>query len=571
MDEAGVSPLDVSAIAGLRSELEGLDGRGYRAYKALQGRSLFFARARVSFDHIQGDPFADPTRVTARFSPDAADLPASTLDNRDALRAAADYLHRRLYRVLRAAARPIGSGGGGRLRTPAPVAEVLDRTAVRVDAAGSVELRFGVGLPARGRRILGHAAAELLCDRLPEALSTLLPLPAADRDDLVRHVRAIEDAVALRAAVPGLGLVAFVGDGAVLPRRSGVDDGPMDRSRAVPFASPESLRVTISTPHSGPVTGMGVPAGVTLIVGGGFHGKSTLLRALERGVYDHPPGDGRERVVTVPDAVKVRAEDRRRIAGTDIANFLAELPGDASTDAFRTEDASGSTSQAAAIAEAIAVGTSCLLLDEDTSATNLLIRDARMRALVPDDAEPITPYVDRARALYEEEGVSSLLVLGGSGDYFDVADTVLLLHTFRVRDSTAEAHAIADSDSREPMEPRTPWRPIRSPRLLPPPGVDPAARVRVPTRSRLLLGRRELDLGGVEQIVAAAQTLAIGGALRALARVPPRDSGLLPDALNALMERVERDGLDILQDRRTGDLAGFRAAELAAAYHRLRP
>ena len=181
----------------------------------------------------------------------------------------------------------------------------------------------------------------------------------------------------------------------LLPRRSGVDDRPLEGGGVVPFRSPESLRVVLQAPNAGSVPGMGVPVGVTLVVGGGFHGKSTLLRALEAGVYNHRPGDGRERVVSDPDTVKVRAEDGRAVAGVDISAFIDGLPLGQDTHHFTTPNASGSTSQAATIVEALESGAHALLVDEDTSATNFMLRDRRMQSLVPKDAEPITPFQPR--------------------------------------------------------------------------------------------------------------------------------------------------------------------------------
>ena len=304
-----------------------------------------------------------------------------------------------------------------------------------------------VGLPARGRRVLGRQAAAMLCDDVPKIVNNTLKYASIDKKRLTAHLNAAEDADTLLAQLPELGLVAFVVDSSILPRRSGVDDRPLRGDHVIPFRSPDSLRVEVTLPHAGRVTGMGFPMGVTLIVGGGYHGKSTLLSALERGVYNHIPGDGRELVVTDPTAVKIRAEDGRRVEGVDIRPFINNLPDDSNAAAFRTDNASGSTSQAANIIEALEVGAKTLLLDEDTCATNLIIRDARMQTLVEKSGEPITPFVDRVRQLSDEQGVSSILVLGGSGDYFDVADTIIRMDAYTPRDVTVKAQAIA---SRQP-------------------------------------------------------------------------------------------------------------------------
>src|SRR5690606_6178929 len=298
-----------------------------------------------------------------------------------------------------------------------PGQEILERTAVVVTSE-RVEVRFVAGLPAAGRRILGEEAIHLLCEEIPALVEQVLTVGRVElvgrgpregpRWSLQTHLDTVEDQQVLREALAERGLIAFVADGAILPRESGVSDRPLQGPRVVPFRAPDSLAVTLETPHRGPVRGMGIPRGVTLIVGGGYHGKSTLLRALSRGIYNHVPGDGREGVVTDPLAVKVRAEDGRRIEQVDISPFINNLPFGADYRRFSTDEASGSTSQAAAIVEALELGARVLLMDEDTSATNFMIRDRRMQALVTRDREPITPFIDRVRSLYRDLGVSTI-------------------------------------------------------------------------------------------------------------------------------------------------------------------
>ena len=198
----------------------------------------------------------------------------------------------------------------------------------------------------------------------------------------------------------------------------------------------------MTLPNNGEITGMGIRKGVTLIVGGGYHGKSTLLNALEYGIYNHIPDDGREFVVTNADAVKIRAEDGRSIQSLNIDPFISNLPFDQDTTEFSTANASGSTSQAANILEALEVGASTLLLDEDTLATNFMIRDIRMKTLIAKEKEPITPFVEHVRSLYEEKGISTVIVMGGSGDYFSLADVVIGMIEYSPHDLTSQAHQI---------------------------------------------------------------------------------------------------------------------------------
>ena len=364
--------------------------------------------------------------------------------------ATADFLGRAFARCSAAAGsdqRTDGGGynsnKGGELRIDIPSQHVLERTNVQMNSAGDLECRFTVALPARGRSILGSWANEILTVALPNLIHSSMYAGSIDLAALRGQVTSVEDQQALRALLRPNGLVAFVRDGAILPRASGASDTPLISSGVVPFTSPASMRVSFTLPNSGTITGMGVRQGVTLIVGGGFHGKSTLLQAMQVGCYDHVPGDGREFVVVDETAVKVRAEDGRSVASVNISPFISNLPFGKATNSFSTADASGSTSQAASIIEAIEAGSHLLLVDEDTCATNFMIRDARMQALVAADKEPITPFISRVRNLFEQEGISSILVIGGSGDYFDVCDFVVMMDSYTPQDRTQEAKQIA--------------------------------------------------------------------------------------------------------------------------------
>lgn len=551
--------------------LRRIDGRGYPSYRQIRG-AYYAAGGRLIVDDVQGDPFAEPSRLRVVLPASTAGLPDWALKDETARVAAADFLNRMLCRMLDRIESRRGSGRSGELRALRPGQEVLARSSVTVYADGRVEARFRAGLPARGRTVLGHQAAELLCEDVPAAVSAALHYSALDGDALRRQVDTVEDARALRAQLTEHGLVAFVADGAVLPRRSGVDDRLLEN--AVPFRVPEKLRVTLRPPNAGDVSGMGVRAGVTLIVGGGFHGKSTLLRALERGVYDHVPDDGRERVVAVASAVKVRAEDGRSVAGVDIGNFIDRLPGGIDTRHFSTSNASGSTSQAAAIAEALELGATCLLLDEDTSATNFMIRDARMQALVHGEHEPITPFIDRARQLFEEHGVSTILVVGGSGDFFDVADTVIAMTDYVPSEVTAQAREVAASHPTQRAREGGPWRPaerrIPLPRSLDPRRGRRAVHVRAFSEERVLYGGEDVDLRAVEQLVEPAQARAIAQAIVHARGGVINGECDVAAALHAVIELLERDGLDAFQDQPTGELAAFRVFELGAFLGRIR-
>jgi len=563
-----------------------IDGRGYPAYKELVG-SYELGSVEVHVDHVQGDPFAAPSRVRVRVPMAEAGLPGEWISDRVRSMALADHLARCVRSALReGAGGRRGSGKSGLVSIDAGGQEVLERTAVRVHP-DFVEARLEVGLPAAGRRILGREAERLLCEELPRVAQEGLFWRNLSAPQAREFVTCVENQAHLRAALEARGLVAFVADGSVLPRESGASDRPLLR-QAVPLQAPESLCVELPLLHPiatdegerASLTGLGIPCGVTLVVGGGYHGKSTLLKALERAVYPHIPGDGREYVVTRADAVKIRAEDGRRVTAVDIEPFIANLPYGRSTDCFETDDASGSTSQAANIVEALEVDARCLLIDEDTSATNFLIRDARMQALVHKGGEPITPLLDRVRELYDRLGVSTLLVMGGCGDYFDVADTVLWMREYQPHDATADARRAASehpsqrrSETTHALGPAVPRVPLAE--SLDPSRGRRAVKIGSRGRDRIEYGDDSIDLRAVEQIVDPSQTRAIGHAIE-LARVGAM-AGMasvreVTDALDALLDAEGLDALDPFRrgERHPGNYARPRGHEIAAALNRLR-
>ncbi|MEV1290919.1 ABC-ATPase domain-containing protein [Pseudonocardia sp. NPDC049635] len=536
----------------LAARLHDMDGSGYGAYKGLTGRWTMDG-FELAVRKVQADPFAPPSRLRITVPAATAGLPEQLYRTPVRARALGGFLLRALRTGLRDTPLTVDAGGQ----------EVLERSAVRIDRdSGDVVVELGVPLPGRGRRIAGHAAARILTEDLPAAVHGTLTWGNADRDRVVEFVETIEDAGALRAALRDNGLVGFVADGAVLPRASGIDDRPL--RDAVPFRAPESLRVTLDTPNRGPVTGMGVPEGVTLVVGGGYHGKSTLLRALETGVYDHVPGDGRELVVARADTVSVRAEDERSVQRVDVRAFVTDLPSGRPTEDFSTLSASGSTSQAASTIEALEAGADTLLVDEDTSATNVMIRDARMRELI--SAEPLVPFVDRVRPLHRDHGVSTVLVMGGSGDYLDRADTVILLQDYRVSEITGRAREIA---GRAPEDADAGF-PAFGHRVFDPASVDPQVRGRrritARGRGRLTFGGEDIDLSAVSQLADPSQTTGVGLAMAHL----ELDGVTLAEALDRLDDDLDRDGAAAIAHGSLADFAAPRRHEVAAALNRLR-
>jgi len=570
----------------LRQHLLSLDGRGYKAYKDLEG-AYDFQTFTLSIDHVQGDPFAEPSKIRLRVVNSEADFPEDLWNNHVRAVAFRDYLARSVSFAIRTAVRGNrGIGKSGMMAIDAGGQEVLERTAV-VLGDEWVEARIEIGLPARGRTIMGKHAEVMLCQEIPSIVNQALRWERISQPACRSFVDQVENFFSIQSQLAARGLVAFVADGAVLPRASGPSDYPLETTKAIKWYAPDSLSVSFRVPHpikgssgeSTIVRGLGIPHGVTLIVGGGYHGKSTLLQALQRGVYPHIPSDGRELVVTSPDAVKIRAEDGRRVEQVDISGFIQHLPRRASTKTFSTDDASGSTSQAASILEALEVGARILLLDEDTSATNFMFRDARMQALVQSAHEPITPFLDRVRELYEAYGVSSILVMGGCGDYFDVADTVIMMDEFSPLDVTTEAHRVAlRLPSSRQREVGTPLSPI-VPRVPQGDSVSAAkgryeAKIVARSHHELLFGHEVIDLIGVEQLVDVSQTRAIGQALHLAAKSLMNGMRTIKEVVDCVEKLIDEQGLDVLSPfdspgRHPGNFARPRKFELAAALNRL--
>ena len=508
--------------AQLRGDLRDIDRRSYPAYKSLAG-SFGFGGYILHIEHVQGDPFAAPSRLRVEVSRRAAAFPDRLCQSPVDRRALADCLLRRFDRQAgRFSFQAKGSGKSGVIAVSRCGQEVLERTACEITDQ-AVHLRFEVGFPANGRTINAPELEKILFEYLPVCVEQSLFYAKLPKGEAEEAVFLAEDQAYIRQELERRRLAAFVADGAVLPRESGVSDRPM--AGAVPFAAPETMAVELDLPHRGRLRGMGVPEGITLIAGGGYHGKSTLLKALERGVYDHVAGDGREYVITRSSALKIRAEDGRKITNTDVSLFINRLPNGRDTVRFSTLDASGSTSQAANIIEGIESGSRVLLIDEDTSAANLMARDGLMRLAIAPDKEPITPFLERVSDLYKKAGVSVILVVGSCGDYFHVADKVLQMDAYRALDITDRTRALLEG--RPGVEPAPDFRLPADRRTLPIAGavqtrrnyrgsgtVQERLKVRRLGKTAFSLGGEDLDLRYVEQLVDGEQTQALACILR---------------------------------------------------------
>ncbi|OEF36823.1 isopentenyl-diphosphate delta-isomerase [Vibrio cyclitrophicus 1F289] len=540
----------------LTAKLKKLEKQNFRAYQQIKGQ-YDFADFELHIDHVQGDPYASSSRFRATRAWSLTGL---------------DWLKEKSYEYQVAARDFIARSFSEFAKQEATVSialtgqTVLDNTAVVFTDHG-IEIRFRINLPADGRSILAKKAINIITFYLPKFIRRATLERELNIEAMIKHCEAVEDQDALRAQLEENNLAAFVANGSVLPRIAGNCDLPM--KGAVPFLAPESLSVTLNTPNQGDVTGLGIPKGITLIVGGGFHGKSTLLNAVERSIYNHIPGDGREGIVTATDTMKIRAEDGRCVHNLNLSNYINHLPMQKDTSDFSTQDASGSTSQAAWLQESIEAGVQTLLIDEDTSATNFMIRDERMQALVSKGAEPITPLVDRIGQLREEMDISTIVVMGGSGDYLDVADTVIQMHDYQAVDVTEKAQeVIAQHPTQRTNECETALETF-VPRSLNRAALmniltDGKFRVNAKGKESLRFGKEFADLSALEQLESTSEVNAIGWAWLQFAQTPGWSNNPAKE-FNAILSDEWYANMP-----KYGDLAKPRILDVMAALNRMR-
>lgn len=555
----------------LRQLLESIDRKSYPAYKSAQG-AYDCSDYILSIDHVQGDPFAAPSKVSVTISHQKAGFPSAFFDTDYKKRAFEDYLVRQFSKeIARFNFKAKGSGKSGLLSISQPGPEILTRTACECHAKG-ITARFQVGFPANGRTINSGELIRILFDFLPRCVEQVFFYKSRPAGEVKSVIALAEDQHFIRQELPRLGLVSFVADGAVLPRESGISSRPM--KGGVAFSSPDSLRVSLTLPNHGPITGMGLKKGITLIVGGGYHGKSTLLKALEAGVYDHISGDGREYVITDDTALKLRAEDGRSIRNADISMFINDLPNKKDTRCFSTEDASGSTSQAAAVVEGIEAGSRVFLIDEDTSATNFMVRDDLMQKIINRSKEPITPFIERARDLYEQAGISTIMVAGSSGAYFYIADTIIQMDSYVPVDITRATKEFCAGYGADPVTSAPGFAlPKEGRRLMQSAGRERASqaqersggydrrghrgdsreredriKVKVYGKDSLQVGKEPVELRFVEQLIDSEQTAALAQMLRYSIEHQLLERYSLKEVVALLLKELEKGGLSAIGD-----------------------
>ncbi len=559
----------------LKQKLTAIDKQDYGNYQSLLG-SYDFSLFKLIVQQIPKDPYAPPHTGIYRIQVQRSDERIINLkiNSKVQLIAFADYLARVFYDASERISKGLrGTGFSGLITLNQPGQAILERNNV-VISDDLIEVRCFIGLPGEGRKVTADIAEHMLLTELPEIVEASLLKKNIDFDALQNHIETAEDADYLRNKLDSLGLIAFIANDSILPRESGRSDKPMsDKRTIIPFIAPESLSLEIELPHAGGVRGLVIKKGVTLIAGGGYHGKSTLLNTLETGIYNHIPGDGREYCVSSNKTAKVRAYSGRRVIKTDISAFINNLPFDQDTTSFSTANASGSTSQAVNIVEAIEVGAEILLMDEDTCATNFMIRDSKMQQLVNKSDEPITAFIDKVKQLYLEKDISTILVLGGVGDYFDVSDHVIQMINYQPFDVTDRAHQIAtDSPTKRLFE--SEGIPLHIHERIPLANsivpVNEYGKFSVYAKEvhRLYFGKNAVDLTDVEQLIELSQTKAIGYAIE-YAKKHMDDKKTLREVVERVVTDIEKNGLDVISDKISGHFACFRAFELAFAMNRL--
>ena len=544
----------MQASAQLKELLHSINRKSYPAYKSLRG-AYQFDRYILSIDHVQGDPCASPSHISVKLSHRDTGFPAEYYKDSLTRITLGDFLNRQFeQQVNRYTFRAKGSGKSGLISVSHCGQEVLARTACEITEKG-ITARFFIGFPANGRTINSPELEKILFDFLPVCIHKAFFYRNLDPEALRKAICLAEDQAFIRQELKKRSLAAFVSDGAILPRESGISSRPMKNS--VPFVSPESLRVSMELPHRGTITGMGIPCGITLIVGGGYHGKSTLLNALELGIYDHISGDGREYVITDPSAQKLRSEDGRFIKDVDISLFINDLPNKKDTLCFSTEDASGSTSQAAGIVESMEAGSKVFLLDEDTSATNFMVRDSFMQRVICREKEPITPFLERARDLYEKAGISTILVAGSSGAFFHIADTVIQMDNYHPVDITAvtkklcQEYPLSDIEApafRLPESHRIMTKAKVAPSRHSRPGQPERLKTKVHGKDGFSLGKTEVDLRYVEQLIDSEQTASLALLLKYACEHLIDGKRSLPEIITYLDTQLKRQGLSFFSE-----------------------
>ena len=563
----------------LYQKIRSLNGKNYGLYKSLADKPWDFGDFALEFLHVQGDPYAPASRVLIKTNLSMLGYAGEwggTFERRLAL---SDFLYRKLGRLVQE--RYPGKDAAVIFDTAGP--EMLVRNSLWIDN-GELRACLQVKLPGDGRKIQAELAAEILTMVLPDLVSAGLYYSKSDEVFLQEHYRVLAERKEILSQLDARGLCAFVPDGAVLPRASGLSELPLEG--AVPFTAPEQMAVTLNV-CGRDIRGMGIPKGITVITGGAFHGKSTLLQALTRSVYPHIPGDGREGIVIDESALRVGVEDGRSVRGTDLSHFVRDLPGGVSTKDFNTLSASGSTSEAANLLEAMEAGSRTFLIDEDSSAVNFLIRDVRVRKLLGDDREPLIPLTDRIREI-SAQGYSFILVAGACGDYLDLADNIVIMANYKAEcakftpmSSWKTEGLIGSTESAEVQQPRpfvAYMQPLQK-SVRPTSSVERQVKVKLAGDTLLQIGFLVSDTSRLNTLVDRQQRFGAGFVLlnllqNAASNAESGDSSNAGDSvaetIQKLYEKIQNVGFRNLPQGMSREMSLPRVVDIACVAFRLR-
>ena len=557
----------------LYQKIRTLNGKNYGLYKSLAEKSWDFGDFALEFIHVQGDPYAPPSRVVIKANLSMLGYASEWGGSFERRLALSDFLLRRLSKLVQE--KYPGKDADILFDVAGP--EMLVRNALWIDN-GELRACMQVRLPGEGRKIQAESAAEILTMVLPDLVSAGLYYSKSDEEAMQRHYRVLAERKEILSEIERRGLCAFVPNGAVLPRASGLSEMPLEG--AVPFVAPEEMAVTLNV-CGREISGMGIPKGITVITGGAFHGKSTLLQALTRSVYPHIPGDGREGIVIDETALRVGVEDGRSVRGTDLSAFVRDLPGGVSTKNFNTLSASGSTSEAANLLEAMEAGATTFLIDEDSSAVNFLIRDMRVRKLLGDDREPLIPLTDRIREI-SAQGYSFILVAGACGDYLDLADNIVVMANYKaecakVTEPAAKVTGPAEATVAPLHRPFTAYMQPLQKSVRPASAVERQVKVKLSGDTLLQIGFLVSDTSRLNTLVDRQQRFGAGFMLLNLLQnaasnneTPDGSSPSVAETIANLYEKIQNVGFRNLPQGMSREMSLPRVVDIACVAFRLR-
>lgn len=546
----------------LKNILQDINGEDYQSYKSIEGEFLFNDFI-LYVDHVQDSPSSPPSKIRVKISQELALFPKDTYSNRSREIALRDFITRRFYDSIQS------SQTTAFISIDCPGQEILEKTTAFVDES-FVELRFDINLPSLDDKVASNLLEEIFFIKLPEILNNSIIYKNLEKEALYQHIETSEDADFLRNELENLRLIAFVAEHSILPRNSSTSSLPMESNEAVPFESPNNLKMDVELPNKGQITGMGLPRGITLIVGEKDQGKSTLLKAIEMGIYNHIPGDGREFVVSNPNSVQIVAEEGRSIKNVDISSFISSHASGNDTHSYSTENASADISQAANVIEAVELGADVLLIDQDSSADNFLIPSPALSNSNDKLNEGFTTYVNQARNIFNGYMVSSILVIDSSENYFDIADFAIQMKDYKAYDIELEESQFTDQNRVTNSDIFFGNIPERIPIVE---SLDLEIQEREmkisPNENKCIqFGSTIVNLNYLDQLISISQIKAIFETITYAKKYMDGNKSLR-QVTSLVMLDIGRSGLDALNPMLSGEYAEFRKIELAAVINRI--